>query len=52
MFGSDNHGIDREKAVAETWLVNLDYRPVTNIQERIFASQVDLNHLLDFIKYG
>ena len=51
MYGASDPGIDWEKAVAENWLVIYDYRHVTNIQERIFASQVDLNYLLDFIKY-
>ena len=51
MYGASDPGIDWEKAVAEKWMVIFDYRHVTNIQERIFASQVDLNHLLEFIKY-
>lgn len=51
MYGSSEPGIDWEKAVAENWLILYDYRHVTNTQERIFASQVDLNYLLEFIKY-
>ena len=51
MYGASEPGIDWEKAVAEKWLILFDYRHVINTQERIFASQVDLNQLLEFIKY-
>jgi len=51
MYGASDQGIDWERAVEEKWLVIYDYRHVTNTQERLFASQVDLGYLLEFIKY-